>query len=815
MESQVIRAIRQGCRIAIVWGLLAAGSGDARAQQVATDPASTHIFPAGGQRGTTVSVRVGGECLPPQTRIRWWADGIDAPTVLGEKLPFRGEPSLRRKPGELHVNYPKEWESSVAIAADAALGTRLWRLSCGRGGTGGRVFIVGDLPEFVERESNSTPRQAQRVSLPVTVNGQIDGERDMDYYVFPVEAGQVISAEVAAQRLGSPLDAIVEFHDPSGRRVRPQMARLSGDSALAFRAESAGDYRLSVAHINYQGGPHFVYRITLLPAPAIVTAFPGGWQAGQSRAIDFLTLGGAEGVSLLETVTFDATPNSEFRWRGASSGNGVPLAAGALPEAVETEPNDSPESSTAIVVGTTVNGRFQSATDMDCYAFAARPELPLRIECQTWPKGGAALPMMEIVDARGDVLAAARSVDAADRACRVDPWTAPAEGTYFIRLRDLRHGSAGGPEYVYRLTVTAETADFSLTLPVDQVNIVPAGRAEIELRIARSGGFAAVVDVTAEGLPDGVTAESLQLAPGQPGGKLVLNAAADARPQDASLRIVGTAPAPVATAGDATSASPTLTRIAAATHLGHDAEGVGLELPEVDHVQLTVLHKPVFRLFCNEAYQYAYRGTVYPYLMEVERLDGFDGPITLEVADRQNKDLDGIEVLETTIAPGQNSVLLPIYLPETMHINVQAHSNVYAQGHVSFTDRWGQPQSLLVVSTMRCMIRPLPTVARLKALDRVLTLPRGESAACRLRLERTANFAGAVHIELLPQGKMNGISAESVALSGDQDECEVIVHAAADAAIHDDVPLVFRATGDMPGGARLVSEARVRLRWAD
>jgi len=37
----------------------------AAAQQVPTDPTSTHIFPAGGRRGSIVNVRVGGECLPP------------------------------------------------------------------------------------------------------------------------------------------------------------------------------------------------------------------------------------------------------------------------------------------------------------------------------------------------------------------------------------------------------------------------------------------------------------------------------------------------------------------------------------------------------------------------------------------------------------------------------------------------------------------------------------------------------------------------------------------------------------------------------
>ena len=121
-------------------------------QQVATDPTSTHIFPAGGRRGTTVGVRIGGECLPPLTRVRAESIGITFPEALGPRAQPRGEPSLRRRPGELHINYPKEWESKIEIAADAPLGQRLWWLACARGGSGGRPFLIGDLPEFIETE---------------------------------------------------------------------------------------------------------------------------------------------------------------------------------------------------------------------------------------------------------------------------------------------------------------------------------------------------------------------------------------------------------------------------------------------------------------------------------------------------------------------------------------------------------------------------------------------------------------------------------------------------------------------------------------
>src|SRR3954449_12356173 len=78
------------------------------------EPTGTHIFPAGGKRGTTVRVRVGGECLPPESSFHVWGKGVTAPPLLGPRARPRYEPSPPRKPedaGAETVTYPKEWES--------------------------------------------------------------------------------------------------------------------------------------------------------------------------------------------------------------------------------------------------------------------------------------------------------------------------------------------------------------------------------------------------------------------------------------------------------------------------------------------------------------------------------------------------------------------------------------------------------------------------------------------------------------------------------------------------------------------------------
>jgi hypothetical protein len=84
---------------------------------------------------------------------------------------------------------------------------------------------VGNEPEIIEREPNNTIAQAQAVSVPVTINGHIDGgvraggQPDEDYFRFRASKGEQLSIDVAAARLGSPLDSVIEVLDAEGKAI--------------------------------------------------------------------------------------------------------------------------------------------------------------------------------------------------------------------------------------------------------------------------------------------------------------------------------------------------------------------------------------------------------------------------------------------------------------------------------------------------------------------------------------------------------------------------------------------------------------------
>lgn len=107
-------------------------------------------------------------------------------------------------------------------------------------------LAAGSTPEVAEQEPNDTPAEAQRVAIPVTINGRISaaGARapegvagsgpDEDYFRFTAHKGQHLNIEVEAARLGSPLDSVVEVLDGDGREIPQAAVRSVAQTTLTL-----------------------------------------------------------------------------------------------------------------------------------------------------------------------------------------------------------------------------------------------------------------------------------------------------------------------------------------------------------------------------------------------------------------------------------------------------------------------------------------------------------------------------------------------------------------------------------------------------
>ena len=468
------------------------------------------------------------------------------------------------------------------------------------------------------------------------------------------------------------------------------------------------------------------------------------------------------------------------------------------PPSVEQEPNDEDSKSKTIATPSVLYGQFASANDRDYFRFTAKKDERLRIEASAWPPGTPTLPVVSVVAADEKSLKEAGAVSAEDGIARI-VWTATKEEDVRVKLQDLRHGARGGSEFGWRLLIAPDEPDFSLEAATDSLIVTQGKSSTIEINARRHGDLNEPIELVFEGLPDGLTVEAAEIPKGKTSAKIKVTATEDVPSASFAVRVVG----------KATSGETRIERVAKFRHLGVDSEGVAVGSPTTQTLNLSVQHKPLFRLFCEEAYLYAHRGSVFPYPMQAERLNGFDGLIRIQQGDRQNRDMDGVEIFDASIKPGETTTILPIHLPETMAINVQSQTQLYSQAWASFTDSHGNEQAVLVLAEKRNMLRSMPPVVKLRSVDETISAAAGETVSCRLRLQRTSNFDGPMKVELLNElsDSCVGPGAARFAAGGALTAVSIKVGPSKNG---EPIKLRFRATGQL-NDRILISETEVTL----
>src|SRR5579871_2417746 len=276
----------------------------------ANPPVASYIFPAGGQRGTSVKVRVGGLYLYKRCGFELLGLGVEASKELTSTptVWFEG-PILPLPASQQAEDYPRDMAGDIRIAADATLGTRHGRLWTAEGAAGGLRFVVGELPEIIEQEIDGDPQPVD-VSLPVTINGRIFPREDVDVWRFAARKGQTITAEVCAAHLGSPLDSHLEALDSYGRKIVENDDSDGSDSRLHFTVPEDGQYQLRIKDVNFQGGQAYVYRLTVSAGPYVDHVYPLGGRRGSK--VRFRLQGAAVPADAVE-VTLPSEASGDYR----------------------------------------------------------------------------------------------------------------------------------------------------------------------------------------------------------------------------------------------------------------------------------------------------------------------------------------------------------------------------------------------------------------------------------------------------------------------------------------------------------------------
>ncbi len=94
-------------------------------------------------------------------------------------------------------------------------------------------LAIGTEPEVDSTSSNRSASTAQPVTVPVTINGRIDGPVE-NFYRFHARQGEKLVIEVNARRLGSDLDSFVEVLDANGKPIERATVRSVAETSTSL-----------------------------------------------------------------------------------------------------------------------------------------------------------------------------------------------------------------------------------------------------------------------------------------------------------------------------------------------------------------------------------------------------------------------------------------------------------------------------------------------------------------------------------------------------------------------------------------------------
>ena len=333
---------------------------------------------------------------------------------------------------------------------------------------------------------------------------------------------------VNAAGIGSPLDARLEVYDAANRLLAENDDAHGVDPELRFTAPADGVYQVRIRDSGWRGGQAYVYRLTIALGPVVDRVFPLGGRRGASVKLDLV--GHALPASTAD-VTLPTDTNSCIADVAGKTMRPIWLDLDDVPEAIEGPDVSAGPLPTPVML----NGRIGAPGEIDSWSLAVNKGEPLTIEMRAARLGSPLDAVVVIRDAADKEVARVEGDKSAE-------WTPAADGVVRLLMRDRFH-SRGGPAFAYRVKVSPGRPDFRLTLAADAVSVLRKGQAKIKIDIARLGGFKDPIAITAENLPDGVTALPLTANANQTNAELTLKADENAPVSTREIRIHGT-PAP-------------------------------------------------------------------------------------------------------------------------------------------------------------------------------------------------------------------------------------------------------------------------------
>jgi hypothetical protein len=413
----------------------------------------------------------------------------------------------------------------VTVSADAPLGILGVRLSTDDGLANVCLMLVDDLPV------RPASTKSEKIALPAALWGRFR-EAVLDRFDIDVAAGQSVSFEAVANRLGKDVDPLITIRDAAGRLIaeRDNDPGLGFDCRFEHTFAKAGTYRVEMRDARFHGSEHGLYVLRMGRFPAARVGLPAA-----------LRVDAAAEIALPETtgpavrVTAPTSPGlftAHVRRPGDDGSTWLPLHATDTAVAVHRDSSDSPEKAVAVPVPGIACGVLKSRGERHLFRLDLDKGQKIRAVAHARELGSPADIELVLVDVKGKEL---RRVSENPKEEIVLEFTANTAGVYGLMVRDVLRD--GGPGFAYwidvrpaepRVQVVAETE--GLTVPRGSYQTLPL--------VVQRTDAPGPVSLALVGAPAGISLTPTEIAAGASACICRLEATADAPLGLHTLRIV-------------------------------------------------------------------------------------------------------------------------------------------------------------------------------------------------------------------------------------------------------------------------------------
>ncbi len=788
------------------------------------------------------------------------------PGLKGEIVPPPPPDPKKPPPPPPQPNQPVTVQAKVTIAPDTPLGLHDVRVVNKWGVSSPRAFVVGDLPEVLEKEPNNDVAEAQRVAVNNTINGVVAAPTDVDYYVFAGTKGQHVLLSCLALSIDSRMQAAVEVYDAAGRLLGANRRYQGGrhypgsDALVDVTLPDNGDYYVRVYHFTYiQGNAEHFYRLTISTAPWIDAVFPPAVEPGKPATLTVygrnLPGGKPDAAAvidgkILERLTVTVTPPAatqqlvssgplspsasmldgfDYRLRNdAGFSNPYLLTFAQAPVVVDNENNDTPEAAQEVPLPCEIAGRVEKKRDRDWYQFTAKKGDVFNIEVIS-DRLGAPTDMYFLLRnpaTKADIVEGddnpeglnpkffARTDDPA-----VYRFVVPADGKYQLLVASRLADTLADPRHVYRVRLTPDRPDFRLVvMPADfyrpdSCTLLQGSNECFSVFAWRQDGFNGDIALTVEGLPAGVTCVPQGIGKGQKQATLVLSAAADAAAWTGAIKVKGTA---------TINGQPAVreARSASITWPVQPQQNIPTQSRLDRSLVLAVRDKAPFGL----------TATIDKATLLIDPKTPDKATVTLKVVRTSPDVKNPLQIVvadlipnvlvnnnqPVTIAANADTATVPVQvnaaaLPGTFTLVLRAQTQLPQFSKDPKDAKAPKAPANLVFPSTPLTLTVLPKeIATVTATVANPNVKAGAETEVVVKVARKYDYAGEFKVELVLPPNTVGVSAATVTIPAGADEVKVMLKAAADAAAGPRNDLVLKASA-MYGAQATTQEAKFNV----